>query len=118
MKRNPPLLLTTYRALLLSQTDLQHQPFQIMSEHSQSRNSRQNLNPPAENRASSEATTSESSGRRPGKIRRFLGKVKNATKKISHSKDSRGRDSVLANVDCEGTSLMSITKHFRPPKRL
>ncbi|KAG1844159.1 hypothetical protein DFJ58DRAFT_844067 [Suillus subalutaceus] len=52
-----------------------------MSEHNQSRNSRQN--PPPEIRASSEATASKSSGRRHGKIRRFLGKVKNATKKIS-----------------------------------
>ncbi|KAG1845902.1 hypothetical protein DFJ58DRAFT_504138 [Suillus subalutaceus] len=77
-----------------------------MSEHNQSRNS--NQNPPPETRTSSEATGGESSGtkgRRRGKIRRFLGKVKNATQKISHSpKDSRGRDPVLPNVDREGAS--------------
>jgi hypothetical protein len=78
-----------------------------MSEHNQSRNSKQNPPSPPENLASSEATTGESSvcadddhfsfhsdinsdisfikGRRRGKIRRFLGKVKNATKKISVS---------------------------------
>lgn len=75
-----------------------------MSGQNQSRNSRQNTSP-AEARTSSEVTAGGSSGtegRRRGKIRRFLGKVKNVTQKISHSKDSRGRDPVLPNVDREG----------------
>ncbi|KAG1836871.1 hypothetical protein DFJ58DRAFT_917517, partial [Suillus subalutaceus] len=71
-------------------------------------NSRQD--PPPENHASSEPSAGGSSGRRRGKIRRFLGKVKNATKKISHSKDSRGRDPVFLNVDCEGASPISDIK--------
>ncbi|KAG1857504.1 hypothetical protein F4604DRAFT_1197067 [Suillus subluteus] len=78
-----------------------------MSEQDQSRNS--GKNPPPENRAPSEAAAGESSGGRRGKIRRFLGKVKNVTKKISHSKGSRGRDPVLPNVDRGGASSIEDT---------
>jgi len=64
-------------------------------------NSRQN---PPENRAFSNTTTAESSGKRRGKIRRFLAKV---TKKIS---DSRSSDPVLPNADSEGASSIPDIK--------
>ncbi|KAG1850794.1 hypothetical protein DFJ58DRAFT_914602, partial [Suillus subalutaceus] len=77
----------------------------MMSEHNQSRNSGQD--PPLGNRASSEATTGESSDKRLGKIRRFLGKVKNVTKNISHSK---GSHYILTNLDREDASSIPNIK--------
>ncbi|KAG1828459.1 hypothetical protein DFJ58DRAFT_737792 [Suillus subalutaceus] len=84
-----------------------------MSEHNQSRNSRQIYLP--KNRTSSEPSAGESPGRCHGKIRRFLGKVKNATKWISHSKDSSSHDPVLSNIDCEGASSMPNIKDLDAP---
>ncbi|KAG1843728.1 hypothetical protein C8R48DRAFT_765436 [Suillus tomentosus] len=54
-----------------------------------------------------EPNATERPGLPHGKICRFLGKVKNgAIKKISRSnlRNSRSRDPVLPNVDCEGVS--------------
>ncbi|KAG1840807.1 hypothetical protein DFJ58DRAFT_916610 [Suillus subalutaceus] len=90
---------------------------------SQSRNSWQN---PPENRASSEATTGKSSCRRRGKIRRFLGKVKNATKKICVDPEFPGvgviflrpqvGNPVLPNFNCEGaSSIPDINLKDAPP---
>ncbi|KAG2363957.1 hypothetical protein BDR07DRAFT_864801 [Suillus spraguei] len=73
-----------------------------MSEHSRSRNSRQN---PPENHTSSEANAGESSTlwQNPSVSR----KIKNATKKIS---DSRGRNPILPNVDRAGVSSIPNIK--------
>ncbi|KAG2343552.1 WD40 repeat-like protein [Suillus weaverae] len=73
-----------------------------MNEVNHSRDSRPI--PPPETHTSGEASAGENLGRRCGKVRRFLGKVKNFPDKISHSKGSRSREPVLPNIDREGAS--------------
>ncbi|KAG2055000.1 hypothetical protein BDR06DRAFT_971099 [Suillus hirtellus] len=82
-----------------------------MSYQNQSGDSRSG--PPPHIEISNEPNPAERRGRPRGKICRFLGKVKNgAIKKISadivhersNLRNSRSRDPVLPNVDCEGVS--------------